>query len=57
MPLWSVAQTVVAVSDNTKGIVVAVGETTVSVAWDELGGSAITYPKDALAIRKPFPWE
>ena len=59
LPVWSVAQTVVAVSDNAKGRIVAVGESTIDVEWPTYDGVAdpVTYPKDALGIRKPFPWE
>ena len=56
VPAWSNTQVVIAVTDGTRGSVVSVDETTISVWWPDID-VPVVYPKDALAIRKPYPWE
>jgi hypothetical protein len=46
-------------SEQCRGTVVAVGNDTVAIEWDDGKDKygAITYPVDATCIRKAMPWE
>ncbi len=53
---YTVDETVIAISDNTKGEVVGVGNGVFYVTW--LGDiNAVTYPIETERVRKLWPWE
>ena len=57
LPVWSVAQVIGSNrSYEDRGIVIALGNSTVEVHWDG-NETSVVYPQDALVLRKLLPWE
>lgn len=53
---YNIGDVVYAVSDGSKGTIVAVGKDTTTIQWSDIR-FPVVYPDNDEIIRKPFPWE